>query len=157
MLVEHEKLEILLVEDNPADVELFERTVSGPYRLTVAETGAEAVDRLFQRGRFQSSPRPDVVVLDLNVPFLDGHQILNIMRLNPSLRSIPAVVFSISDRLDDVQKTYELGACAYLVKQSSLDETEKTLSAFANFWMRRVVFPGLTRVPRRDSEGISSC
>lgn len=149
MLAEHEKLEILLVEDNPADVELFERTMSGHFRLTVAETGAEAVDRLFQRGRFQSSPRPDVIVLDLNVPFLDGRQILNIIRVNPSLRSIPVVVFSISDALDDVQKTYELGGCAYLVKQSSLDETEKTLSAFANFWIRQVLFPGVMRVPRR--------
>ena len=156
MLAEHEKLEILLVEDNPADVELFERTMSGRYHLSVAETGAEAVDRLFQRGRFQSSPRPDVIVLDLNVPLLDGHQILNIMRLDPSLRSIPVVVFSISDRLDDVEKTYELGGCAYLVKQSSLAETEKTLSAFANFWITKVVYPGLTRFRRQASESLSS-
>jgi chemotaxis family two-component system response regulator Rcp1 len=156
MLAEQDKLDILLVEDNPADVELFGRFMSGPYRLTVAETGVEAVDRLLQRGRFQSIPRPDVVVLDLNVPILNGHQILNVMRVNPSLRSIPVVVFSISDRPDDVRKTYDLGACAYLVKRSSLAETEKTLSAFADFWIRQVVFPGLMRVPGRASEGASS-
>ena len=149
----HDELEILLVEDNPADVELFKRVMSGgEYRVTVAETGAEAVDRLLQRGRFQMSVGPDLVVLDLNVPILHGLQVLNIMRLNPNLRSIPVVVFSISNRIDDVLMAYELGASAYVVKPSSLPETEQTLSAFADFWIRQVVFPGLMRVPRRTSE-----
>ena len=154
MFTEHDKLEILLVEDNAADIELFERIMSGPYHLSVAETGAEAVDRLSQHGRFQSSAKPDLVVLDLNVPILNGHQILDIIRVNQSLRSIPVIVFSVSNRPDDVQKTYELGACAYLVKPSSLAETEKSLWALAEFWIRHVVFPGLTRVLKPPSEHV---
>ena len=154
--MDHDELEILLVEDNPADVELFERVMSGgPYRITVAKTGAEAVDRLSQRGRFQTSVRPDLIVLDLNVPILNGHQVLSIIRLNPTLRSIPVVVFSISNQIDDVLMAYELGASAYMVKPRSLPETEQTLSAFADYWIRQVVFPGLMRVPSRTSNVIS--
>ena len=154
--MDHDELEILLVEDNPADVELFERVMSGgAYRIRVARTGAEAVDRLLQQGWFQTSVRPDLIVLDLNVPILNGHQVLNIMRLNPTLRSIPVVVFSISNQIDDVLMAYELGASAYMVKPHSLPETERTLSAFADYWIRQVIFPGLMRVPSRTSDVIS--
>src|SRR5438552_1113719 len=127
-------VEILLVEDNPADADLFEKALTGRFHVAVAQTGAEAADRLFQRGRFQKSRRPDLVVLDLNVPILNGHEVINMIRSNSNLQSIPIVVFSISDRPDDVQRAYELGANAYIVKSSSLSETEATLSAFADFW-----------------------
>ena len=152
--MDHDELEILVIEDNPADVELFERVMSGgAYRIRVARTGAEAVDWLLQP--FQTSVRPDLIVLDLNVPILNGHQVLSIIRLNPSLRSIPVVVFSISNQIDDVLMAYELGASAYMVKPRSLLETEQTLSAFADYWIRQVAFPGLMRVPSRTSDVIS--
>lgn len=150
-----DRVEILLLEDNPGDAELFRKTLHGEYKVTVAQTGPEALDRLFQRGKFSKGTRPHVVVLDLNVPLLNGHEVLNVIKSNSSLRSIPVIVFSISDQIEDVQKAYELGACAYVVKPSGLQETEKALSAFADFWIRQVVFPGLMRVPR-TSEAVSS-
>lgn len=142
--VESGRVEILLVEDNDADVRLFETLMNGPFHLTVSKTGAEALDRLYQRGDFLRSPRPDVVVLDLNVPILNGHELLNIIKGDSSLRSIPVVVFSGGENIDEIRKVYESGACAYLVKRSDLRETQAAFTAFAEFWIKQVVYPNLT-------------
>src|SRR5689334_8798474 len=110
--VESGRVEILLVEGNDADVRLFETLMNGSFHLTVSKTGADALDRLLQRGDFLRSPRPDVVVLDLNVPILNGHELLNIIKGDSSLRSIPVVVFSGGENIDEIRKVYESGACA---------------------------------------------
>ena len=149
----HERVEILLVEDNPADVKLFQQGLSGPYHIAVAESGPEALDRLFQRGKFSGEPRPHLVVLDLNVPLLNGHEVLNVMRANSKLRSIPSIVFSASRDPDDVEKAYDFGASAYIVKPTSLEHVEKTLAAFVDFWIAHVVYPGLMHVPRAAGQG----
>lgn len=151
--MEHDHLEILLVEDNPSDVRLFQDALSGPYHVTVAQNGAEALDRLFQRGKFKNSPRPDVVVLDLNIPLVDGHEVLNAMKSNSQLRSIPAIIFSASSRPGDVEKAYEFGASAYLVKPTGLDEMERTLVAFVHFWIEQCVYPGLMKTARYAAGG----
>jgi len=134
-------MEILLVEDNPADTYLFRTSLLGRYHVTVAQNGVEAVDRLFRRGSFEKEMRPDLVVVDLNVPLLNGHDVISVIKSNSMLRTIPIVVLSGSDSSDDVQKAYELGASAYIVKRSLLSENEDMLSAFANFWIRNVVYP----------------
>jgi len=134
------KIEILLIEDNPADADLFQLAMSGEYSISIAQTGAEALDRLFQRGRFEKSVRPDIVVVDLSVPILNGHEVINVMKSNSNLRSIPAVVLSASSHAEDVRKAYDLGASAYLVKHAALNEAERTLSAFADFWIGQVVY-----------------
>ena len=149
----HNNVEILLVEDNPADVRLFEDGLSGPYHVAVARDGAEALDRLFQRGKFHTSPRPDIVVLDLNIPLINGHEVLNAIKSNSLLRSIPTIVFSVSSDRDDVQKAYDFGASAYLVKQKDLHEAEKTLTAFVDFWIERVSYPALLEIPRQATAG----
>lgn len=132
--------EILLVEDSPADADLFRQLIPGPHHVTVAENGAEALDRLFQRGRFEKSIRPDIVVVDLNLPLLSGHELINTIKSNSSLRSIPVVVLSASARHDDVKKAYDLGAGAYIVKSFELADMEKKLSIFANFWCGQVLY-----------------
>jgi CheY-like chemotaxis protein len=134
------KIEILLVEDNPADADFFQLAMTGQYHVSVARTGAEALDRLFQRGRFEKTRRPDIVVIDLSLPILTGHEIINVIKSNSSLRSIPAVVLSASSRPEDVRRAYDLGASAYIVKPAALTEAEKTLTAFADFWVKRVVY-----------------
>ena len=134
-------LEILLVEDNPADAQLFQRGMRGAHHITVAQTGAEALDRLSQRGKFQNNVRPDIVVADLNLPIMSGHEVIKAIKSNPSLRSIPIIVLSSSSRSDDVQGAYDLGACAYLVKSETLPDANRTLSAFAGFWIEHVVYP----------------
>ena len=153
-MMNDQRVEILLVEDNPADVKLFQAGLSGPYHISVAESGAEALDRLFQRGKFKEEPRPNVVVLDLNVPLLNGHEVLNVMKANSKLRSIPSIIFSASTNPDDIEKAYDFGASAYIVKPTNLEDVERTLSAFVDFWIARVVYPGLMLVPRAAGIGI---
>jgi len=142
----HSSIEILLVEDNPADSDVFQRAIGREYHVSTAVTGAEALDRLFQRGRFQNSPKPDIVVLDLNLPLLTGIEVLNAIKANSSTSAMPVVVLSVSDQPRDIQKAFDLGACAYLVKSTDLQDTEEVLSSFAEFW-KHVAFPGYMRTP----------
>ena len=136
-------IDILLLEDNPADATLFRQATAGRFNVTVAQTGAEALDLLFQRGRFSKSPRPHMLVLDLNVPILSGHEVINVIKSNSSLRSLPIIVISLSGRVEDVQKAYDLGACSYIVKSSDLTLTEKALSALVEFWAGYVAYPNV--------------
>ena len=149
------RVEILLVEDNPGDAELFKRLVNGRCNVTVASNGPEAFDRLFQRGRFQRSPRPHLLVVDINVPMLSGHEILGILKGNSALSSIPAIVWSGSDNEKDVEKAYAEGACAFITKKSGLAEMEKSVSAFVDFWCKEVLYPGLQRTHGAGNSGIS--
>jgi CheY-like chemotaxis protein len=134
------KIEILLIEDNDADADLFQLAMTGQFRVTIAHTGAEALDRLFRRGRFEKTIRPDIVVVDLSLPILNGHEVINVMKSNSDLRSIPTVVLSASSNPEDVRKAYDLGASAYLVKHTVLADSERTLSAFAQFWIGQVIY-----------------
>ena len=146
----------MLVEDNAGDVTLFQGSMSGPYSVTVAQDGAEALDRLFQRGRFSGAVRPDIVVLDLNIPLINGHEVLNAIKSNSLLRSLPVIIFSVSANAKDIQKAYEFGASAYLVKPSDLAEMERTLLCFVDFWIKQVAYPDLIRIPARTAEGGSA-
>jgi CheY-like chemotaxis protein len=147
-------LEILLVEDNPGDAELFRQLMNGPCNISVAATGLEAFDRLFQRGRFSKSPLANLVVLDVNVPILTGFEILAILKGNSRLRAIPVVVWSGSTNERDIERAFNEGACAYIVKDSDLQTMEQALSAFAEFWIKQVLFPGVVRIPKAAGEGM---
>ena len=131
-------VKILLVEDSPEDVRQFKNSVREQASISVAVTGAEAVDRLFRRGKFHDEPVPDLVVIDLNVPILSGHEVLHVIRSNSELRHLPVIVYSVSDHPDDIVKAYELGACAYMVKPMDLSDTRSQLEAFCNFWLSQV-------------------
>jgi len=131
-------VDILLLEDAPGDVQLFASFVRGNVSISVAKDGAEALDHVFRRGRFKSLPTPDLVVVDLNVPLLDGHEVLNVIKSNSSTRHLPVVVWSGSDNRDDIDRAYELGCCAYVLKTANLAEMEANLAAFTSFWVRTV-------------------
>lgn len=139
------QVRILLVEDTPEDVRQFTTILGDRAAVSVAETGAEALDRLFRRGRFHTDPYPDVVVIDLNVPLLNGHEVLNVIRANSETRHLPVIVYSVSDNPSDILKAYELGACAYMVKPMDLADTEIQLNAFAEFWLLNVQYASFTR------------
>ena len=133
------RVKILLLEDNPGDIALFENAV-GNSEIAIAKTGEDALRSML--GGFT----PDVVVLDINVPVRTGFEVLGEIKTHERLRMIPVVMFSNSDRPEDVQQAYRLGAAAYIVKPRELEATERALSAFANFWTTQVVFPdGKTR------------
>ena len=127
------RIKILLLEDNPGDVALFEAAVRNSI-ITVARTGEDALRSLLE------GFTPDVVVLDINVPVRTGLEVLGEIKSHASLRMIPVVMFSGSDRPEDVHQAYKLGAAAYIVKPMDLEGTEAALSAFANFWTSQVLF-----------------
>ena len=112
-------IDILLIEDSPGDVELTrESFASGKLKnsLYVIMDGESALDYLFQRGPYQDHALPDIILLDLNLPVLNGYQVLERMKANPETRCIPVVVLTTTDNRREVRKCYELGANIYITK-----------------------------------------
>lgn len=132
--------EILLVEDNPADIEItleaFRRSHRGNH-VSVCRDGEEALDFLFQRNRYNratNAPRPDLVLLDLNLPRKSGVDVLTQIKANEYLRGIPIVVLTTSDRDEDVSRCYRLGANSYLVKPPQFDDYVKLIADVQHYW-----------------------
>ena len=136
----HREVRLLLVEDAFPDVQLFLSCLADSADIVVARTGTEAFDRVFRRGVFASEPLPDLIVLDLNLPLLTGHELLNAVKGHSATLHIPVIVWSGSEYPADITKAYELGACAYLLKVPSLSDMEVTLKAFAEFWLHHVLY-----------------
>lgn len=115
---------VLLVEDNPADVVLFEEAIQGlkqPIRLNVVEDGIDAMSFLRGRGPSVGSPRPDVVVLDLNLPRMSGQEVIQDMAADPDLVRIPVAVLTTSTSETWVCNAYPPGRCIYFVKSDNFD------------------------------------
>lgn len=132
---------ILLVEDNPGDVELtLEALAAGGngYRVHVAEDGEEALEFLHKKGKFQDEPTPDLVLLDLNLPKKDGHEVLENIKLNSVLRNIPVVILTSSASHMDIKKSYSLNANAYVIKPPNLETFLDAIKAIKNFWIDSV-------------------
>jgi CheY-like chemotaxis protein len=138
-----EAIHILLVEDNPHDVRLFNEVVAGSAVISVATNGAEALDRVFRRGKFQAEPVPDLVVLDLNTPLLNGHEVLNALKANSQTRRLPVIVWTGSDNPQDIRRAFDLGCAAYMLKTIDLTAAEARLDAFSAFWLRNACYPAL--------------
>ena len=138
---------VLLIEDNPADVEItleaFRRSRSGNH-VSVCRDGEEALDFLFQRNRFAKgglAPRPDLVLLDLNLPRKSGVEILVQVKAAPALKDIPIVVLTTSDRDDDVRRSYQCGANSYLTKPVQFDECVKLVADIQQYWLELSKLP----------------
>lgn len=137
---------ILLVEDNPDDAFFMQRAAkaaSVPHELVVVATGDEAVDYLAGAGKFsdrQSFPLPLLVLLDLKLPGRSGHEVLQWIRQQPSLKSTVVVVLTTSRERSDVQKAYALGANAYLVKPSAAPQLIEQVKALKAFWLEHNEF-----------------
>ncbi len=135
-------MNLLLLEDNPLVVWQFTSVVRPEdAAVTVVENGAEALDRIFRRGKFKNSPAFDLVVADLNVPLLNGHEVLNVIKGNSLTCHIPVIVWTVSEDPRDVRKAFDLGCCAYMIKPTDIGETEALLRAFKEFWLRRTRYP----------------
>src|SRR5579883_1931375 len=130
-------LEVLLVDDNRADVDLFcrdLRDINGSHRVHIAEDGVAALRFLRREGEFSKAPRPDIIVLDLNMPRMDGREVLDILRHDPRLSLIPVIVMTSSRAPSDVTDTYQLGANSYLAKPMELDEYCDLIRTVEEFW-----------------------
>ncbi len=139
---------ILLVEDNPADIRLFQLAFadfSPHHRLDVARDGTEALDLLYERRNTQSSVRPDLVILDVNLPKRSGHEVLTAMKQDVDLRRIPVLILTTSSAEADVHRAYQEHANAYLQKPKESDEFFGLLEVFEQFWLQLVRLPKNTR------------
>ena len=135
---------ILLVEDNPGDVRLTQEAFKeGQIQNTihVVNDGVQAMDFLAQRGDYADAPRPDIVLLDLNLPRKNGDEVLEEIRDDPSLRPIPVVVLTSSQAEEDIVKSYELCANAYLTKPVDPDDFTGIMRTFKEFWLSVVRLP----------------
>ncbi|OHC69624.1 MAG: two-component system response regulator [Rhodocyclales bacterium GWA2_65_20] len=140
---------ILLVEDEAGDQELTRRALLDgkiEKELYVAKDGEEALDYLLRRGRYADGkrwPLPDLILLDLNLPRLDGRQFLARVKAEPRLRRIPVVVLTTSRQDKDVVQSYEAGASSYIVKPTTVDQSLKLAQALETYWFEAVRLPPL--------------
>lgn len=145
MSAEGRPVDILLVEDNAADVRLtIEALREGKVRnrLNVARDGAEALDFLHRRGVHENAPRPDLILLDLNLPKKDGREVLAEIKSTEALKQIPVVVLTTSSAEADVLKSYELHANCYITKPVDLEQFVKVVRSIDDFWLTIVHLPG---------------
>ena len=137
--------EILLVEDNPADVRLTQEALKeaahARTRLHVAGDGVEALEFLHRQGSFAAAPRPDLMLLDLNLPRVDGRQVLAEVKGDPELRRIPVVVLTTSPSEDDILHAYDQHVNSYIRKPVDLDRFLEVLKAIDDYWLGSVVLP----------------
>jgi two-component system, chemotaxis family, response regulator Rcp1 len=139
-----EPVQILLVEDNPADVRLTieaMRAAKVASELQVVTDGEAAIDFLRRRGRYVNAPRPDIVLLDLNLPRLDGQDVLADIKSDPDLASIPILVLSSSAADRDITQCYRLHANCFVSKPVDFTEFVAVVSALQRFWLKTVRLP----------------
>ena len=143
---------ILMIEDNPADADLACETLESNQlllQLFVAVDGIEALDFLFQRGRYADAVRPDLIMLDLNLPRKDGRQVLTEVKQDPELRRIPIVVLTSSDAESDIARSYDLGANSYVTKPLDLKGFQEIIRAIEQFWLT------ISKLPPPESNGFA--
>lgn len=137
-------IEILLVEDNPADVRLTQEALREgkvKNRLSVARDGVEALAFLRREGEHASAARPDLILLDLNLPRKDGRQVLAEIKEDAVLRRIPVVVLTTSSAEVDILKSYELHANCYITKPVDLEQFVTVVKSIDDFWLTVVRLP----------------
>jgi len=134
----------LLIEDNPADVALLKIALAeSPHtvQLQVAHDGLEGLSFLRQQSSSDEADSPDLVLLDLNLPKLDGHAVLADIKSDPALRQMPVVILSSSTNPEDIVRSYQLGANAYIRKPDNLEDFFATMKTVVDFWCRRTLLP----------------
>jgi chemotaxis family two-component system response regulator Rcp1 len=139
-----ESMEVLLVEDSPGDVRLTQeafRDANISIHLHVASDGVEAMAFLRHEGPHVDSPRPDIILLDLNLPKMDGREVLAHIKEDSSLKTIPTVILTTSDAEVDIVKSYQLHANCYLSKPVQLNAFESLVKSINNFWLTTVKLP----------------
>lgn len=137
-------IEILLVEDNPGDVRLMQEALKDAKvfnNLHVAKDGEEAMLYLKREGGYGGATRPDLIMLDLNLPRKDGREVLAEIKDDPELRRIPVVVITTSRAEEDIVKSYNLHANCYITKPVDLDQFIKVVQAIEDFWLTIVKLP----------------
>jgi chemotaxis family two-component system response regulator Rcp1 len=142
-------IEVLLVEDSPGDVRLTReafREANRDIRLHVASDGVEAMAFLKREGVHANVPRPDLILLDLNLPKMDGREVLVHIKADEDLKAIPTVILTTSDAEADIVNSYQLLANCYLSKPVQLDEFERLVKSINDFWITKAKLPQQLKV-----------
>ena len=137
-------VDILLVEDNPGDIRLAQEALKDSKiknKIHVASDGMEATDFLFKREQFKDAPRPDLIILDLNLPKKDGREVLAEIKEDDDLKRIPVVILTISRAEEDILKTYNLHANCYISKPLDLSKFMEVVKSIEDFWLTIVKLP----------------
>jgi CheY-like chemotaxis protein len=144
MMIIDKPVEILLVEDNEGDIGLIEEVFEEAKirnTLHIAEDGEEAILFLRGEGKFSGSPRPDIILLDLNLPKKDGREVLREIKEDNNLKNIPVVVLTTSIAEKDVLRSYDLRANAYVTKPLNFDQFIRVVKSIEYFWFEVVKLP----------------
>ncbi len=142
---------ILLIEDNPGDVRLIEKALGDAVHVVVARTGSDAMRFLRRKEEHAFALEPDIIILDLNIPSLDGRDLLRLIKGDQSFLHIPVIVLTSSKSEEDITRCYELHANCYVIKPSSWEELRDVVQEIRKFWLATV------RLPRRswqEAQGI---
>jgi len=137
-------IQILMVEDNPDDIELTMEALKDAKVgniLKVVKDGEEALAYLRGQGQYQGSPRPDLILLDLNMPKKDGREVLKEIKNDPNLRRIPVVILTTSQAEEDILNTYDLHANCYITKPVDFNQFLKVVRSIEDFWLTVVKLP----------------
>ena len=137
-------IDILLIEDNPGDVRLTREAMKEgkiKNRLHVARDGEEAIDFLYMRGKFKDAPSPEIILLDLNLPRIDGREVLKRIKSDDALKRIPVIVLTTSKAEEDIFKSYDLHANCYIVKPVDMTQFIKKIQMIEDFWFTIVKLP----------------
>jgi two-component system, chemotaxis family, response regulator Rcp1 len=142
-------IKVLLVEDSLADRRLTQEAfldANNSIQFLVASDGVDAIAFLKQEGTYVHAPRPDIILLDLNLPKMDGREVLAHIKTDFSLQSIPVLILATSDSEMDIVKSYQLHANCYLCKPASFREFEHLVKSINDFWLTKVKLPRDTQV-----------
>ena len=137
-------IEILLIEDNPGDARLAKEALKDSKlmnTLNIVEDGVEAMNFLHQTGKYSKMPRPDLIILDLNLPKKDGREVLAEIKTDDDLKRIPVVILTISKAEEDILKSYNLHANCFITKPLDLDQFMKVVKSIEDFWLTIVKLP----------------
>lgn len=144
MMNNDQPIEILLVEDNPGDVRLTLEVMKDARvrnHMSMVKDGVEALAFLRREGDFADAPRPDLILLDLNLPKKDGREVLADIKADPTLRSIPVVVLTVSKDEEDILKSYDLYANCYVTKPINMEQFIAVVRSIEDFWLTIVKLP----------------
>jgi len=137
-------VQVLLVEDNPGDIQLTKEALENckMYNsLHVADDGEKALDFLYKQEGFETAPTPDLIILDLNLPKKNGMEVLQQIKTDEKLRSIPVVILTTSKAEEDIARSYQLHANCYIQKPLDFEQFIKVVRCIENFWISLVILP----------------
>jgi chemotaxis family two-component system response regulator Rcp1 len=135
---------IFLVEDNKADIRLIQEALKTsllPHQVITVRDGVEAMNYLHQEGEYANAPRPDLILLDLNLPKKDGREVLAEIKSDPQLKRIPVVILTTSKNQDDIFHSYDLHANCYITKPRNLSQLFQIIQSIEDFWFSTATLP----------------